>query len=298
MEAVIIRDAELHIETRDDPAPGSTELLVAVHAAGINAADLVQRAGFYPAPPGSPPDIPGMELAGEVVAIGRQVTRFAVGDRVMGVVGGGAQATLAVIDEAHALAAPASMPWPEAGGFAEAFSTAFDAIFTRGELTMGDRVLISGAAGGVGTAAVQLASAAGATVVATVRDQARHADVADLGATIVIEPDAVAEHGPYDVVLELVGAPSLKSVLPHMATEGRVVVIGVGAGSKLDLDLFRLMMPRIRIGGATLRARTRTEKANVARAVTRHVLPLLEAGRLRVPVCDSFPLAEAATAYE
>jgi len=298
MEAAIIRDAELHIETRDDPTPGSTELLVAVHAAGLNAADLVQRAGFYPAPAGSPPDIPGMELAGEVVAVGSQVTLFAPGDRVMGVVGGGAQATMALIDEAHALRIPPSMPWPEAGGFPEAFTTAFDALFTRGALTMGERVLISGAAGGVGTAAVQLAAAAGATVVATVRDEARRADVAELGANVAIGPESVAEHGPYDVVLELVGAPSLTSVLPHMATEGRAVVIGVGAGSKVELNLFQLMMPRIRIGGATLRARTRTEKANVARAVTRHVLPLLEAGRIRVPVCDTYPLADAATAYE
>jgi NADPH:quinone reductase-like Zn-dependent oxidoreductase len=216
----------------------------------------------------------------------------------MGVVGGGAQATLALIDEAHALPVPDSLPWPEAGGFPEAFSTAFDALFTRGQLAMGERVLISGAAGGVGTAAVQLAAAAGATVVATVRDQARHADVTALGATIVIDPDAVADHGPYDEVLELVGAPSLTSALPHMATEGRAVVIGVGAGSKMELNLFQLMMPRIRIGGATLRARTRAEKANVARAVTRHVLPLLEAGRIRVPVCDTYPMADADTAYE
>jgi len=298
MEAVVIRDTELHIAWRDDPTPGSTELLVAVQAAGLNAADLVQRSGFYPAPPGSPPDIPGMELAGEVVAVGSLVVKFRPGDRVMGVVGGGAQATLALIDEAHALVVPPSLPWSEAGGFAEAFSTAFDALFTRGELSMGERVLISGAAGGVGTAAVQLAAAAGATVVATVRDQARHADVADLGGTVVIDPGQVADHGPYDVVLELVGAPSLESVLPHMATEGRAVVIGVGAGSKLEINLFQLMMPRIRIGGATLRARTRTEKANVARGVTRHVLPLLEAGRIRVPVCDTYPLAEAVTAYE
>src|SRR5580698_11323534 len=117
MEAVVIRDNELHVETRDNPVPGSTELLVAVHAAGLNAADLVQRAGFYPAPPGSPPDIPGMELAGEVVAVGRQVTLFSPGDRVMGVVGGGAQAEIAVIDESHALAVPEAMSWAEAGGF-------------------------------------------------------------------------------------------------------------------------------------------------------------------------------------
>jgi NADPH2:quinone reductase len=298
MDAVVIRDNELHFESREDPVPGSTELLVSVHGAGLNAADIVQRAGFYPAPPGSPADIPGLELAGEVVSIGDQVTLFAPGDRVMGVVGGGAQATLAVIDEAHALAVPDSLPWPQAGGFAEVFSTAFDALFTRGELSMGERVLISGAAGGVGTAAVQLASIAGATVVATVRDHARHADISELGATIVIDPAEVAHHGPYDVVLELVGAPSLSTVLPYLAKEARVVVIGMGAGATLDLNLFSIMSARARIGGATLRARSRREKANVAHAVTQHVLPLLKAGRIQVPVCDVFPLDQANLAYE
>ena len=206
MHAVVIRDNGLHWEERDDPVPGDTELLVAVRAAGLNSADLVQRAGFYPAPAGSPPDIPGMELAGEVVGVGRQVTLFAPGDRVMAVVGGGAQATLAVVDETHALAAPGSLPWPEAGGFPEVFSTAFDALFTQAGLQMGERVLVSGAAGGVGTAAVQLAAAAGATVTASVRDPDRRDAVAALGAATVIAPGAEGEHGPYDVLLELVGA--------------------------------------------------------------------------------------------
>ena len=231
VHAVVIRDNRLHWEERDDPAPGDTELLVAVRAAGLNSADLVQRAGFYPAPAGSPPDIPGMELAGEVVGVGRQVTLFAPGDRVMALVGGGAQATLAVVDETHALAAPGSLPWPEAGGFPEVFTTAFDALFTQAGLQMGERVLVSGAAGGVGTAAVQLAAAAGATVTASVRDPDRWEAVAALGAATVIAPGSEGEHGPYDVLLELVGAPSLSAVLPHLATWARVVVIGVGGGS-------------------------------------------------------------------
>jgi NADPH:quinone reductase-like Zn-dependent oxidoreductase len=298
MHSVVIRDNELFYEERPDPLPGSTELLVSVHAAGINAADLVQKAGFYPAPPGSPPDIPGMEFAGEVAAIGAQVTRFAPGDRVMAVVGGGAQATMTLVDESHALPVPDSLSWPEAGGFPEVFSTAFDALFTRGELQMGDRVLVTGAAGGVGTAGVQLAAAAGATVVASVRDAARHPEVAALGAQHVIDPADVADHGPYDVVLELVGAPSLSFVLPHLAKEARIVVIGMGAGATLELNLFQLMSARARIGGATLRARTLREKANVAAAVTKHVLPLLAAGTISVPVYDTFPLAQAADAYE
>jgi NADPH2:quinone reductase len=130
MRAVVIRDSQLHWEERDDPVPGNTELLVAVEAAGLNGADLIQRIGLYPAPPGSPADIPGMELAGEVVAVGSQVRHFSPGDRIMALVGGGAQATLCVVDESHALAVPDLLPWPQAGGFPEVFSTAFDALFT------------------------------------------------------------------------------------------------------------------------------------------------------------------------
>src|SRR6185437_5337250 len=174
MHAVVIRDRQLHWEGRDDPAPGDTELLIAVRAAGLNGADMIQRAGFYPAPPGAPADVPGLELAGEVAAVGARVTRFAPGDRVMAVVGGGGQATMAVVDETHALPVPDALPWAEAGGFPEVFSTAFDALFTQAGLRMGERVLVTGGAGGVGTAGVQLAAAAGASVVATVRDPGRH----------------------------------------------------------------------------------------------------------------------------
>jgi NADPH2:quinone reductase len=298
MHAVVIRDTRLQWEERDDPVPGDTELLVAVHAAGLNAADLVQRAGFYPAPPGWPADIPGMEFAGEVVAVGRQVTLFAVGDRVMAVVGGGAQATLALVDESHALAVPEGLPWTEAGGFPEVFTTAYDALFRQAELQMGERVLVSGAAGGVGTAGVQLAAQAGARVTATVRDAARRDAVAALGAEVVLAPGDEAAQAPYDVVLELVGAPSLHNVLPHLATWGRVVVIGVGGGGRMEIELMDLMRKRVSIGGSTLRARSRREKADVAADMAAHVLPALAAGRLRIPVYDTFPLAEAEAAYD
>jgi NADPH:quinone reductase len=298
MHAVVIRGGQLYWEERDDPVPGDTELLVNVRAAGLNAADLVQRAGFYPAPPGWPVDIPGMEFAGEVAAVGRQVTLFAPGDRVMAVVGGGAQATMAFVDETHALPVPAGLSWPEAGGFPEAFTTAYDALFRQAEVQMGERVLVSGAAGGVGTAGVQLAAQAGAAVTATVRDPARRDAVALLGADVVLAPGDEGAQAPYDVVLELVGAPSLGSVLPHMATWGRVVVIGVGGGGRMEVELMQLMSKRVRIGGSTLRARNRREKADVAADMAAHVLPALRAGRLRVPVDRTFPLAEAQAAYE
>jgi NADPH:quinone reductase len=298
VHAVVIRDGRLHWEERDDPVPGDTELLVSVQAAGLNAADLVQRAGFYPAPPGWPADIPGMELAGEVVSVGRSVTLFTPGDRVMAVVGGGAQATLAFVDESHALAVPDSLPWPEAGGFPEAFSTAYDALFTQAALQMGERVLVSGAAGGVGTAGVQLAAEAGAIVTASVRNPDNRDAVAAFGAHAVIAPGDEGDAGPYDVVLELVGQASLTNVLPHLATWSRVVVIGVGSGGRMEIDLMQLMTKRARIGGSTLRARSRREKADVAAAVAVHVLPALASGRLTIPVSDTFPLAEAEAAYE
>jgi NADPH:quinone reductase len=298
MHAVVIREGQLHWEERDDPVPGDTELLVAVRAAGLNAADLVQRAGFYPAPPGWPADIPGMEFAGEVVAVGRQVTLFSPGDRVMAVVGGGAQATLALADETHALAVPEGLPWTEAGGFPEVFTTAYDALFRQADLQMGERVLVSGAAGGVGTAGVQLAARAGAVVTATVRHPERRAAVAALGADVVLAPGDEAAQAPYDVVLELVGAPSLSSVLPHLAPWGRVIVIGVGGGGRLELELMTLMTQRVSIGGSTLRARSRREKAEVAADMAAHVLPALAGGRLQVPVCETFGLAEAQAAYD
>lgn len=163
---------------------------------------------------------------------------------------------------------------------------------------MGERVLVSGAAGGVGTAAVQLAARAGALVTATVRNPDRRQAVAALGADVVLAPGDEGAQAPYDVVLELVGAPSLSSVLPHMATWGRVVVIGVGGGGRMEVELMQLMQRRVRIGGSTLRVRSRREKADVAADMAAHVLPALRAGHLRVPVHETFPLDEAQEAYE
>jgi putative PIG3 family NAD(P)H quinone oxidoreductase len=297
VQAVTIVEGELEWREHPDPEPGPGQLLVAVRAAGINAADLIQRKGFYPAPPGSPPDIPGLEFAGEVVGLGPGSTRFALGERVMAVTGGGGQAELALIPESNALPVPEGLVWEQAGAFPEAFSTAHDALFTQGRLTAGERVLISGAAGGVGTAAVQLAHHAGAHVVASVRSTDRHDQVAGLGADVVVVPDQALDHGPFDVSLELVGAQGVADVLPVLATGGRVVVIGVGAGPKLEVNLFALMQRRSTIGGSMLRNRTIEEKATVARSVEEHVLPLLADGRLTVPIAEEFPLAEATSAY-
>jgi len=297
MRAVTIVDQQVQWAEQPDPEPGVGEVLVRVRAAGLNGADRLQVAGLYPAPPGVPTDIPGLELAGEVAALGAAVTGVAVGDRVMAVVAGGGQAELAVVHERHLLRVPDGLDWPSAGGFPETFTTAHDALFSQAELTIGERVCIHGAAGGVGTAAVQLAVAAGADVVATVRQPSLRAAVAALGATVVA-PDEFAARGAYDVVLELVGAPNLADDLRSLRTGGRIVVIGVGAGAKAEVNLLDLMGARARIHGSTLRARSLEDKAAAARAVERHVLPLAARGAVRVPVAATFAMADAPAAYE
>jgi NADPH:quinone reductase len=297
MRAVVLTDGGLKVQERPDPVPGSDELLVKAEASGINGADLAQRAGNYPAPPGAPVDIPGLELAGTVVAIGASVRRFAIGERVMSIVAGGAQAELCVVHERVAMPVPSGLSSREAGGFAEVFMTAHDALFTQCELKMGERLLVTGAAGGVGTAAVQLGAVAGARVVASVRNKDLHGAVAAFGATVVT-PDQVADSGPYDVVIELVGAPNLGVDLDSLATGGRVVVIGTGAGSQGQIELRQLMVRRAVLRASTLRARPLEEKAIAARLLERQVLPHLESGRLSVPVAASFPLEQADAAYE
>lgn len=283
---------------RPEPQPGKGELLIQVRAAGLNNADLLQVKGFYPPPPGWPPDIPGMELAGEVVALGDGASRFAVGDRVMAVVGGGAQAELAVCHEREAMPIPDVLGWSEAGGFPEAFTTAHDALFSQGQLAAGDRVCVHGAAGGVGTAGVALAAAAGAQVVATVRRESARRDVADLGAGVVaVEPEGFGAHGPFDVILELIGGPNLAADVAALAPGGRIVVIGVGAGATAEINLLALMAVRGAIHASTLRARPLEGKAAAARLVEAHVLPLVASGRLRIPIAATFALEEAPAAY-
>jgi NADPH2:quinone reductase len=297
MRAAAIRDQQIVIEEHPDPAPAAGEVLVRVHAAGLNGGDMMQLRGLYPAPPGYPQDIPGMELAGVVDALGAGAERFAVGDRVMAIVGGGAQAELMAVHERLLMPVPRALDWPAAGGLPEVFTTAHDAIFTQAQLRPGERLLVHGGAGGVGTAAIQLARASGARVTATVRNQALRDGVAALGAE-VIAPDGFSEHGPFDVILELVGAPNLSDNLQALATGGRITVIGVGAGVKGELNLLALMGKRARIHGSTLRARALEEKAIAARGLEREVLPLFESGALRVPVAETFPLVDAAAAYE
>jgi putative PIG3 family NAD(P)H quinone oxidoreductase len=297
MRAVTIRDKQLTVEEHPDPVPGSGEVLVRVRAAGLNGADIHQLGGTYPAPPGSPPDIPGLELAGEVVACGSGARRFSEGDRVMGIVGGGGQAELATVHERILMPAPENLSWVEAGGVPEVFTTAHDALFTQAGLTVGERLLVHGGAGGVGTAAIQLGRAAGARVTATVRNPDLRDRVAELGAT-VIPPEGFGEHGPFEVILELVGAVNLTENLMSLETAGRLSVIGMGAGSRGEINLGILLMKRGRIHGSTLRARPLEEKAATARAMERSILPLLASGVVGVPIAETYPLDQAQAAYD
>jgi NADPH:quinone reductase len=294
---VTIKDGSLVVEERPDPEPGKGELLVRVRAAGANGADMLQRRGGYPAPPGSPPDIPGLELAGEVAALGPGASRFAEGDRVMAVVGGGAQAELALVHERAAMPVPERLDWPQAGGLPEVFTTAHDALFSQAGLTSGEHLLVHGGAGGVGTAAVQLGRVAGARVTATVRREELRPGVEQLGAR-AIAPEGFEDDGPFDVVLELVGASNLAGNLAALAIGGRIAVIGVGGtGPKAEINLLSVMQKRARIHGSTLRARPLEEKAIAMRLVEREVLPHFEDGSLTVPVAETFPLEQAEEAY-
>jgi NADPH2:quinone reductase len=299
MHAVTIVDGALAWREHPDPDPGRGEIAVAVAAAGISNADLLQRAGFYPPPPGAPVDIPGLEAAGEVVALGPGTTRFAIGDRVMAVLAGGGHAERFVVHERAAMPVPASLPWEQAGAVPENVTTAHDALFTQAGLSVGERLLVHGAAGGVGTAGVLLGALAGADVVATVRDEAKRAAVEALAPGVrAIPQDGFEQHGPFDVILELVGAPNLPGDVDALATGGRISVIGVGAGAKAEVNLLGLMAKRGRIMASTLRARPLEQKADAARRVEANVLPALDDGRLRLPVDRTFPMAEATAAYE
>jgi putative PIG3 family NAD(P)H quinone oxidoreductase len=297
MRAVVIEEGRIVVAERPDPTPGAGEVLVSVRAAGLNGADLLQARGRYPPPAGIPADMPGLETAGEVSALGPGATRFALGDRVMGLLAGAGQAELVVVHERVLMPVPEGLDWPTAGALPEVFTTAHDALFTQAQLRAGERLLVHGAAGGVGTAAVQLGVSAGASVTATVRNADHREAVAELGAT-VLDPAEFVDAGPFDVIIELVGGPNMADNLRALNTGGRITVIGVGAGSTAELNLGLLMAKRGRIHGSTLRVRPLEEKALAARALERSVLPLFASGALRVPLAATFPLAQAPEAYE
>jgi NADPH2:quinone reductase len=303
MRAVVLTGAGgnevIRLDERPDPQPGSDEVLVAASFAALNAADLMQRAGSYPAPPGSPADIPGIEVSGVVAEIGSGVRGLSVGDRVFGLVGGGGLADRAIAHERHLARVPDSLSDEDAAAAPEAFVTAHDGVVTQAKLGLGDVLLVNGANGGVGSAGVQIGVVAGAHVVASSRTN--HEGLAALGAEAA-SPDAAFERvkalGGANVILELVGAPNLPRDLDALAMWGRVMIIGTGAGADADLSLRMLMARRARVLASTLRARPLEEKANAVQAFAHEVVPHLASGRMRAVIDRIFPFEEAPAAFD
>jgi NADPH:quinone reductase len=289
------------VQERPDPAPAADEILVAARFAGVNWADVMQRQGFYPPPPGAPADIPGLEVAGVVAATGPGVRAWRPGDRVFGLVGGGGLADRVVVHERHVAAVPGNLADDVAAAVPEAYITAHDAVFTQCGLQMGETLLVNGANGAVGSAGARLGLAAGARVVANVRSPETARALAAEGA-IVVTPDGAAPRigamGGADVVLELVGAPNLDLDFGVLALKGRIVIVGHNAGSQASISLNPLMVKRASLRGTVLRARPIEEKAAAVQAFARSVLPLLAAGRALPEIDRVFPAAEATSAFD
>jgi len=289
----------VRLEERPDPEAGPEDVVVAARFAGLNPADLLQRAGRYPAPPGSPMDVPGLEVAGTVLACGERVSAWQPGDGVFGLVGGGGLADRVLVHERCLARVPERLTEEEAAAAPEAFITAHDAIRTQAGLQMGEHLLVHGAAGGVGSAAVQIGVTAGARVTAVVRSDSAAAAVAELGATVVPEeafPAGVSE--PVDVVLELVGAAHFPGNLEVLARLGRIVIVSVAGGTDLSLSLATLMQKRASLRGTVLRSRPLEEKGAAVRAFEREVLPGLSAGSMRPLVDSVYPAERFADAFD
>ena len=308
MRAVLIPhfgDAEvLRLGSVPNPEPSSREVLVKVHASGVNRADLLQRRGLYPPPPGES-EVPGLEFAGVVEEVGAQVTRWSAGQRVMGIVGGGGYAERVVVDERVALRVPPGVDLTVAGAIPEVYMTAFDAVFRQAGLKSGETLLIHAVGSGVGTAAVQLARRAGARTIGTSRTGAKLERAAEMGLDVGLNGgdawdeavmDATGGRG-VDVILDLVGAPYLAKNQAAISVGGRHVVVGVPGGSRAEIDLRALMARRARLFGTVLRARGVAEKAALAREFGAEVVPGFVDGSL-VPVIDRvFAVTEAADAH-
>ena len=286
---------------RPDPVPASHEVVVAARYAGVNWADLAQREGNYPPPPGSPKDIPGLEVAGAVVATGNAVRAWRIGDRVFGIVGGGGLADRVAVHERHVTAIPDGLDDDAAAAVPEAYITAHDAVFSQGGLQLGEVLLVTGANGAVGSAGVRLGLAAGARVVASVRSLPSARTLAEEGA-IVVTAGQAAERllalGGADVVLELIGAPYLDLDFAALAIKGRIIIVGTGAGTDAAFSLRALMTRRATLRGTVLRARPLEEKAAAVQAFARSVVPLLAAGRALPTVDRVFPAEQAGSAFD
>jgi NADPH:quinone reductase len=294
------------LEIRDiaRPEPVGEFILVRVHAAGLNRADLVQRTGRYPAPPGSPADVPGLEFAGHVEAVGPLVTHWKPGQRVMGIIGGGGQAEYVVVHEGMLVEIPNNMDYIQAAAIPEAFMTAHDALFTQGNLQMGERVLIHAAGSGVGTAAIQLSHAIRATVFGTARTPDKLERAKALGLNVGLSGDSFAadiqnitKGEGVDLVLDFVGAAYMQQNLEALGMWGRLVFLATLGGAQAQVNLGLVMAKGILVRGCVLRSRTLEEKLAVTRRFATQVVPLFVRGQLRPIVEDVFPLQEIAQAH-
>ena len=311
MRAIMIRrpggPEVLELVDVPSPEPSRGEVRVRVRATAVNRADILQRMGMYPAPHGSPPDIPGLEIAGEVDAVGDDVRELARGDRVFGIIGGGGYAEQVVVHARTLARIPDGMGMTEAAAVPEAFLTAWDAMVDQCELRAGETVLVHAAGSGVGTAALQIAKAIGARAIGTARTPEKVGHARELGfrEMVVVEGGAFAEpvlaltgKRGVDVVVELVGGAYLAQDLECLATGGRIVVVGTMAGARADVDLGMLMRKRAVLRGTVLRSRPLEEKILAARTLERHIAPLFGDGSLRPVVDRVLPLAQAGEAHE
>ncbi len=292
-------------EQRPVPQPGDGEILVKVAAAGVNRPDVMQRQGLYPPPKGAS-DIPGLEIAGEVAALGPGVTRWKAGDKVMALVSGGGYAEYCPAHESHALPVPASLTLTEAGAVPETFFTVWHNAFERGGLKAGETLLVHGGSSGIGTTAIQLAKELGARVITTAGSPEKCDACRKLGADLAVNyrsEDFVAATKAAtggkgaDVILDMVGGDYIERNYEAAAVEGRVVQIAFQGSPKATVDFRRIMLKRLHHTGSTLRSRSLADKGAIARAVETHVLPLLAARRVRPVIDSAFPLAEAAAAH-
>ena len=310
MRAIVISEpgppGVLRLEERPEPRPGPGQILVRVAATSVNRADLLQRQGHYPPPPGAPADIPGLEYAGTVEAVGEGVTRWVTGNRVMGLVGGGGYAELVVVAADHAIPVPESLSLEQAAAIPEVFITAHDALAARLGLAAGETLLIHAVGSGVGTAALQIAKAWGCRVIGTSRTAWKLERARKLGLDVAVDASsgdwfravraATSDEG-VNAILDLVGGAYLQQNLRVLAPLGRQVVVGLTGGRTAEIDLGAVLSKRLTIVGTALRTRSATEKAEVAAAFEREVLPLLAEGKIRPIIHQVMAMREAAAAH-
>jgi NADPH2:quinone reductase len=292
-------------ETRTVPVPGAGELLIKVHAAGVNRPDVAQRSGSYPPPPGAS-DLPGLEVAGEVVALGAGAAKHKVGVRVMSLVAGGGYAQYCIAQDAQAMAVPEALSINEAGAIPETLMTVWHNVFERGALQPGETLLIHGGSSGIGTMAIQLAKAFGSKVIVTVGSQDKADACLRLGADAAINyktQDFVAEtrkatnDAGANVILDMVGGDYIERNYDAAAIDGRVVQIAFLGGPKANVNFAKLMMKRLRHTGSTLRPRSNADKAAMVTAIEAKVMPLIRAGKVKPLMDSTFPLEKAADAH-